>query len=64
MTFAVIGFEAAEELLFAGGAVLHHVTMAYDMDAGKMLDVLRIGREKLSDKGTTSANKRLARCRG
>ncbi|MFI2755218.1 biotin/lipoate A/B protein ligase family protein [Cellulomonas sp. P22] len=42
-----------------GGAVLHHVTMAYDIDADKMLEVLRIGREKLSDKGTTSANKRV-----
>ncbi|KGM57781.1 lipoate--protein ligase [Lysobacter arseniciresistens ZS79] len=42
-----------------GNAVLHHVTMAYDIDAAKMLDVLRIGREKLSDKGTTSANKRV-----
>lgn len=42
-----------------GGAVLHHVTMAYDMDATKMLQVLRIGREKLSDKGTTSAAKRV-----
>jgi lipoate-protein ligase A len=37
--------------------VLHHVTMAYDMDAAKMLEVLRIGREKMSDKGTTSAAK-------
>jgi lipoate-protein ligase A len=43
----------------AGGAVLHHMTMAYDIDADKMLEVLRIGREKLSDKGTTSANKRV-----
>jgi lipoate-protein ligase A len=42
-----------------GKAVLHHVTMAYDIDASKMVDVLRIGREKLSDKGTTSANKRV-----
>jgi lipoate-protein ligase A len=42
-----------------GGAVLHHVTMAYDIDAGKMLQVLRIGREKLSDKGTQSAAKRV-----
>ncbi len=41
------------------GAVLHHVTMAYDIDAGKMLEVLRIGREKLSDKGTASAAKRV-----
>jgi lipoate-protein ligase A len=43
----------------AGGAVLHHMTMAYDIDADKMLEVLRIGREKLSDKGTKSANKRV-----
>ncbi|WP_265522210.1 lipoate--protein ligase family protein [Oerskovia flava] len=42
-----------------GGGVLHHVTMAYDIDADKMTDVLRIGREKLSDKGTKSANKRV-----
>jgi lipoate---protein ligase len=35
------------------------VTMAYDIDAAKMLDVLRIGREKLSDKGTVSAAKRV-----
>ncbi len=42
-----------------GKAVLHHVTMAYDIDADKMLDVLRIGKEKLSDKGTTSAKKRV-----
>lgn len=41
------------------GAVLHHVTMSYDMDADKMVEVLRIGREKLSDKGTTSAKKRV-----
>lgn len=42
-----------------GGAVLHHVTMAYDIDAAKMLQVLRVGREKLSDKGTQSAAKRV-----
>ncbi len=42
-----------------GGVVLHHTTMAYDIDAAKMLQVLRIGREKLSDKGTTSAAKRV-----
>jgi len=41
------------------GAVLHHVTMAYDIDAARMLQVLRIGREKLSDKGTASAAKRV-----
>ncbi|MCL2849509.1 MAG: lipoate--protein ligase family protein, partial [Micrococcales bacterium] len=43
----------------ASGAVLHHVTMAYDIDADKMMQVLRIGREKVSDKGTRSANKRV-----
>ena len=41
------------------GAVLHHVTMSYDMNRDKMVQVLRIGREKLSDKGTTSAAKRV-----
>ncbi|MBL1083934.1 lipoate--protein ligase family protein [Streptomyces actinomycinicus] len=41
------------------GAVLHHVTMSYDIDAGKMVEVLRIGREKLSGKGTSSARKRV-----
>ncbi|WP_210508186.1 biotin/lipoate A/B protein ligase family protein [Naasia sp. SYSU D00057] len=49
---------AAQKRL-GGGAVLHHVTMSYDMDGGKMVQVLRIGREKLSDKGTTSAAKRV-----
>lgn len=49
---------AAQKRL-ANGAVLHHVTMAYDIDADKMLEVLRIGREKLSDKGTRSASKRV-----
>ncbi|MCV2394027.1 lipoate--protein ligase family protein [Actinotalea sp. M2MS4P-6] len=49
---------AAQKRL-ATGAVLHHVTMAYDIDQSKMLEVLRIGREKLSDKGTKSANKRV-----
>lgn len=41
------------------GMVLHHVTMAYDINAERMLDVLRIGREKMSDKGTKSASKRV-----
>ncbi len=41
------------------GAVLHHVTMSYDVDADKMVKVLRIGREKMSDKGTKSAKKRV-----
>ncbi len=49
----------AAQKRFASGVVVHHVTMAYDMDSAKMLEVLRIGREKLSDKGTKSANKRV-----
>ncbi|MCS0635331.1 lipoate--protein ligase family protein [Streptomyces sp. LP05-1] len=51
---------AAQKRVVGGsGAVLHHVTMAYDIDADKMTEVLRIGREKLSDKGTRSAKKRV-----
>ena len=49
---------AAQKRL-GSGAVLHHVTMSYDMDGDKMVQVLRIGREKLSDKGITSAAKRV-----
>lgn len=49
---------AAQKRL-GSGAVLHHVTMSYDMDGDKMVQVLRIGREKMSDKGTKSANKRV-----
>ncbi len=49
---------AAQKRL-GSGAVLHHVTMAYDMDGDRMVQVLRIGREKLSDKGIKSANKRV-----
>jgi len=49
----------AAQKRFSSGVVLHHVTMAYDIDAAKMLEVLRISREKLSDKGTTSAVKRV-----
>ena len=49
---------AAQKRL-ANGAMLHHVTMSYDIDAEKMTQVLRIGREKISDKGITSAVKRV-----
>lgn len=42
-----------------GGAILHHVTMSYDMDAEKMTDVLRIGKAKIADKGIRSAKKRV-----
>ncbi|MGW0045174.1 lipoate--protein ligase family protein [Rhodococcus sp. NPDC003348] len=49
----------AAQKRFSAGAVLHHVTMAYDIDADKMTEVLRIGREKISDKGITSSGKRV-----
>lgn len=49
---------AAQKRL-ANGGMLHHVTMSYDIDADKMVEVLRIGKEKLSDKGARSAKKRV-----
>ncbi|MET1043657.1 MAG: biotin/lipoate A/B protein ligase family protein [Microbacteriaceae bacterium] len=49
---------AAQKRL-GSGAVLHHATLSYDMDSEKMVQVLRIGREKMSDKGTKSAEKRV-----
>ncbi|WP_226531190.1 lipoate--protein ligase family protein [Microbacterium paraoxydans] len=49
---------AAQKRL-ANGGVLHHATLSYDIDGQMMTEVLRIGREKLSDKGTTSAAKRV-----
>lgn len=49
----------AAQKRFASGVVLHHATLAYDIDAERMTQVLRIGREKLSDKGIASANKRV-----
>jgi lipoate-protein ligase A len=49
----------AAQKRMANGAVLHHVTMSYDIDAAKMTQVLRIGREKLSMKGAGSAAKRV-----
>ncbi len=42
-----------------GGAILHHTTMAYQMNAQRMTRVLRVGKEKLSDKGVQSADKRV-----
>ncbi len=42
-----------------GGGVLHHTTMAYQMNIPRMIRVLRIGKEKLSDKGVSSADKRV-----
>ena len=49
---------AAQKRL-ANGGVLHHATISYEIDGQTMTEVLRIGREKLSDKGTTSAAKRV-----
>ncbi|MEJ3405340.1 biotin/lipoate A/B protein ligase family protein [Rathayibacter sp. YIM 133350] len=49
---------AAQKRLGNGG-VLHHVTMSYDMNGEVMTQVLRIGREKISDKGIASAAKRV-----
>lgn len=49
----------AAQKRWANGWMLHHVTMAYDIDAVKMNQVLRIGMEKLRDKGTRSAVKRV-----
>jgi lipoate-protein ligase A len=40
-------------------AVLHHTMTSYDMDTSKLVQVLRIGMEKLSDKGLRSAEKRV-----
>lgn len=41
-------------------AVLHHTTVSYEMNTDEMVRVLRIGREKLSDKGIASAAKRVS----
>ena len=41
------------------GAILHHVTLAYDIDAEKMGRVLNTSREKMSDKAVKSAVKRV-----
>ena len=49
---------AAQKRL-AGGTVLHHVTMAYDMDPAVMMRVLRTGRERQPGKGIPSAAKRV-----
>jgi lipoate-protein ligase A len=49
--------------LRAGGGVVHHTTMSYDLDTEEMLRVLRIGADKLSDKAVESAEKRVARIR-
>ena len=49
----------AAQKRFSNGWMVHHVTMSYDIDAEKMMEVLRIGKEKMKDKGTRSAVKRV-----
>ena len=41
--------------------ILHHTTISYDLDTEEMLRVLRIGKEKISDKAVKSAEKRVSR---
>jgi lipoate-protein ligase A len=40
--------------------VLHHTTIAYELDNDEMRRILRLGREKVSDKGIPSAVKRVS----
>lgn len=47
----------AAQKRWVNGYLLHHVTMAYDMDTNAMLEVLRTGLDKVHDKGTRSAVK-------
>lgn len=49
----------AAQKRFSNGWMVHHVTMSYDIDAEKMMEVLRIGKEKMRDKGQRSAVKRV-----
>lgn len=42
-------------------AVLHHTTISFDLDTREMLRVLRIGKEKVSDKAIKSAEQRVSR---
>ena len=39
--------------------VLHHTTMSYNIDADKMMEVLRVGKVKTASKGIASAKKRV-----
>ena len=41
------------------GAILHHTTMNYNIDADKMMEVLRVGKVKTASKGIASAKKRV-----
>ncbi|MDY5132797.1 lipoate--protein ligase family protein [Actinotignum urinale] len=44
---------------FATGYMVHHVTLAYDIDADKMMDVLNMGDAGKNNRGHRSANKRV-----
>ncbi|MDE1653718.1 lipoate--protein ligase family protein [Actinotignum sanguinis] len=44
---------------FATGYMVHHVTLAYDIDADKMMDVLNMGSAGKKNRGHRSANKRV-----
>jgi lipoate-protein ligase A len=41
------------------GALIHHVTMAYSMDPATLLDLVRIGRPSISERGVRSAEKKV-----
>ena len=49
----------AAQRRFAGGAVLHHVTMAYDVDADAAARVLRAGRDEPPGRGIPGAAHRV-----
>ena len=59
MAVTVIGTGYVGLVMGACFADLGNRVICLDIDADKMVEVLRIGREKLSDKGTTSAKKRV-----
>jgi lipoate---protein ligase len=42
------------------GTMLHHVTMAYDFDPALLTGLLRLGKEKLIEKGIPSAEKQVS----
>jgi lipoate-protein ligase A len=42
------------------GVVLHHTTMAFDMDPGLVRRLIRIGRERVSPRGVRSAEKEVS----
>lgn len=53
------GRAASQTVGAVAGAVLHHVTLAYDIDAAAMGKMLNTSREKMSDKAVKSAVKRV-----